>query len=217
MHVLESILSPVILLMEALLELYIGFLNSAGVSILLLSVTFSTALIPIVKIGRSLENRLSEKIQRVNAEVAELKRVLKGERLFLATEEVYSRYDYHPIHSIGLSASFLVSLPVLISAVYLFTAEEVLVGQGFLFIHDLSSPDQLLGPVNLLPLLMFAITFADARIRFSTDLQSRRRFMFISVVLLLLVYRLPSGLILYWIGNNLVTLLFVILQRWKSV
>lgn len=216
LNILESILFPIILPMEALLKLYVAALSSLGVSILLLSATFSFALIPAVRWGRSVENRLSQKIQKVNAEVAKLKAEYKGEKLFLATEEVYGRYSYHPIQSIGMSASFLVSLPVLISAVCLFTADGVLDGQSFLFIRDLSEPDRLLVSINALPLLMFVITLADASIRFRDDQQSRNRFLIISVVLLLLVYNLPSGLILYWVGNNLIALLLVLVQRGRT-
>jgi len=211
--ILESVLSPIILLMEILLSLYVGLFSSIGFSILILSVTFSIALIPLVRLGRSLENRISQKTQKVNAEVTELKGHLKGERLFLATEEVFEKYNYHPIHSVGMSASLLVSLPVLISAVFLFTSDGLLPGQSFLFIGDLSQPDGLFGIINALPLLMFAITFIDARLRFSDDPQSKNRFLIISVILFLLVYNLPSGLILYWVGNNLITFLYVVLRR----
>ena len=211
--ILESVLSPIILLMEILLSLYVGLFSSLGFSILILSVTFSIALIPLVRLGRSLENRISQKTQKVNAEVTELKGHLKGERLFLATEEVFEKYNYHPIHSVGMSASLLVSLPVLISAVFLFTSDGLLSGQSFLFIGDLSQPDGLFGIINALPLFMFAITFIDARVRFSDDPQSKNRFLIISVILFLLVYNLPSGLILYWVGNNLITFLYVVLRR----
>jgi len=211
--ILESVLSPIILLMEILLSLYVGLFSSLGFSILILSATFSIALIPLVRMGRSLENRISQKTQKVNAEVNELKGHLKGEKLFLATEEVFEKYNYHPIHSVGMSASLLVSLPVLISAVFLFTSDGLLSGQSFLFIGDLSQPDAFFGIINALPLLMFAITFIDAHVRFSDDPQSRNRFLIISVILFLLVYNLPSGLILYWVGNNLITFLFAVLSR----
>ena len=153
--------------------------------------------------GHRLESHVGEKMKIVNDEVQHLKQDLKGEKLFLATEAVYEKHGYHPIHSVAMSASFLVVLPVLLAAIFLFTADGVLNAQSFLFIKDLSKPDGILGPINLLPLLMFAITFIDAKLRFSNDAQSRRRFMFISIVLLLLVYSLPAGLVLYWTGNNI--------------
>ena len=204
-NVVEIILSPIIWLMDFLLGLYVEVIGSLGFSILLLSVTFSLLLIPFSRMGHRLESRIGEKMKVVSDEVQHLKQDLKGEKLFLATEAVYKKHGYHPIHSVAMSASFLVVLPVLLAAIFLFSADGVLSGQSFLFIRDLSKPDGILGPINLLPLLMFSVTFIDARLRFSNDAQSRRRFMFISVVLLVLVYALPAGLVLYWTGNNIMS------------
>jgi YidC/Oxa1 family membrane protein insertase len=148
----------------------------------------------------------------VNAELEPLKSQLKGEKLFLATEKIYQKHGYHPIKSIGMGASFFVMLPVLISAIVLFTADGVLDGVGFLIIEDLSKPDALLGAINVLPIVMSAITVADARMRFKDDIKSQYRFYLIALVLLFLVYKLPAGLVIYWTGSNILSLLLFQLQ-----
>lgn len=206
MYVLELLLSPIIWLMGEVLEIYIGVFSSAGISILILSFTFSLILLPLQRMGRRVEDRVGAKMRAVNTELQNRKGQLKGEELFLLTEEIYKDHKYHPIHSVAMGASLFVMLPVLISAILLFTSGEILVGVGFLFIDDLSKPDGLLGPVHMLPLLMTAITLLDARLRFKDDKKSQVRFLFIAVILLVLVYNLGSGLVLYWIGNNFVSL-----------
>ena len=105
-----------------------------------------------------------------------------------------------------MGAGFIVMLPVLVSAILLFTGGGVLAGQGFLFIHDLSKPDGVIGPLNVLPIIMFAVTLVDAKLRFKNDQKSQVRFLFISVVLLAIVYNLAAGLVLYWTGSNLMSL-----------
>jgi membrane protein insertase Oxa1/YidC/SpoIIIJ len=77
-------------------------------------------------------------------------------------------------------------------------------------------PDHLLGPVNVLPLLMSAITVVDAKLRFKEDKSSQYRFFFIAFILLTLVYNLPAGLVLYWTGSNLVSLVFSRIQSLKQ-
>ena len=46
----------------------------------------------------------------------------------------------------------------------------------------------------------------DARLRFRDDKRAQHRFYFIAAVLLLLVYNLPSGLVLYWTRSNVMSL-----------
>lgn len=212
MYYLEIVLSPIVWVMKWTLELYVGITGSTGLSILLVSFTFAILLLPLRKMAQVLEQRISAKTQLVNEEVAPLKQTLKGEKLFLETEKIYEKHGYHPIQSIGLGASFFVMLPVLISAIILFTG-DVLASKSFLFIEDLSLPDHLLGPINLLPLIMTGITIIDAKMRFKDDKSSRYRFYVIAVVLLALVYSLASGLVLYWTGSNVMSLILSKLQK----
>lgn len=206
-QVLEIILSPIVWLMRLLLEFYISLVSSTGLSILLLSLTFALLLIPLRKKAEGLEKRISAKMNAANEEVQALKGTVKGEELFLATEKIYKQHNYHPIQNIGMGASFFVVLPVLISAILLFSGEGILSGKSFLIINDLSKPDHLLGPVNVLPFVMSGITVIDARLRFKDDKKARYRFYFIAAVLLALVYSLSSGLVLYWTGSNVMSLI----------
>lgn len=212
MFILETTLSPIVGLMELLLDFYVGIFSSTGFSILLLSFSFALLLVPLQRMALRTELRVGSKINTVEAEVEPLKVELKGEALFLATEKVYKKHGYHPIQNIALGASFFVMLPVLVSAILLLTGDH-LAGIKFMFIKDLSMPDGLLGPVNLLPLLMSAITVVDARLRFKDDRKSQYRFFFIAFVLLILVYNLAAGLVLYWTGSNILSL---VVNRIKS-
>jgi membrane protein insertase Oxa1/YidC/SpoIIIJ len=207
MYILETILSPIVWLMELILNFYVGLFSSTGVSILLLSFTFALLLLPLQRMAQRSERRISEKMKFVDTQVQGLKGELKGEELFFATEKIYQKHGYHPIQSVGLGASFFVMLPVLISVILLFTGSETLNGKSFLLISDLSEPDGLLGPINVLPLLMSAITIIDAKLRFKNDRKSQYRFFFIAGLLLLIVYNLASGLVLYWTGSNILSLI----------
>lgn len=207
MKVIEIIFSPIVGLMELILNFYIFLFSSTGIAILLLSFTFALVLIPVQRMARRIEQRIGAKIKIVDREVSAQKGNLKGEQLFLLTEKIYSQHGYHPIQSVGLGASFFVMLPVLLSAILLFTSSDILIDTSFLFIDDLSKPDGLIGPINLLPLIMSSITVFDARLRFKDDKKSQYRFLVIAIVLLVIVYNLASGLVLYWTGSNLISLI----------
>lgn len=206
---LELVLSPIVWLMASILEFYISIIGSAGTSILLLSFTFSLLALPFRRKAERFERSIDAKINAVDEEVRKLKKDMKGEKLFFATEEVYKKHSFHPIQSIGRGASFFVLLPILISAIFLLSADGVLEGESFLVIHDLSKPDQLFLSFHILPLIMAAITIVDARLRFKDDKKAQYRFYGIAALLLVLVYNLPSGLILYWTGSNILSLSLV--------
>jgi YidC/Oxa1 family membrane protein insertase len=205
MQILETVLSPLIGLMKWILGFYISLISSTGLSILLLSVTFALLLFPLQRAANRLEQRIGKTVKIVDKEVKALRGKLKGEDLFLETERIYKMNGWHPIYSLGMGASFFVMLPVLISAILLFSGAETLSGKEFLFIGDLSKPDGLLGPVNVLPILMSAVTIIDAKFRFKNDKESQRRFFLIAILLLAIVYRFPSGLVLYWTGSNVMS------------
>ena len=206
------LLSPIVWLMEWVLAAYVSLTGSAGISIMLLAVTFSLLLWPLQRLGLRAERKHAVKAAAVGAEVSAKRREgLKGEQLFDVTEAIYKRHGYHPIQALMGAAGFLVALPVLISSVIVFHQSALTRGQPFLFIADLGEPDaalDLLGyAVNVLPFIMFAVTMTDALLRYRDLAEARTRFLLISSVLLVLVYAMPAGLVLYWTVNNLMALL----------
>lgn len=203
MELLSTILWPIVAAMDGLLRIYIDALSSVGLSIICLSLTFSVLMIPVLKKTRVVEQRLAEKSKAAHADLAAERGDLKGEALFNLTEKIYKRHGYHPIHAIGASLSLIAMLPVLISSILLLTKAPELAGHSFGFIPDLSQPDHLIAGVNFLPILMFILTGVDAMVRYKGDKGAQGKFLFISVVLLALVYNMAAGLVLYWITSNL--------------
>lgn len=199
----ELILSPVVWLMENILSLYVALTQSVGLSIVLLSFTMMLLVRPLRKRAQALEARITAKSKLVGDEVRALSEDLRGEKHFLETEKIYNAHGYHPIHSIGQGASFFVLLPILLSAIMLFSGTPIVAGESFLLVGDLSETDRLFGTINVLPFLMTGITVADARIRFRNDRMTQYKFYGIAFVLFFLVYNMPSALILYWTASNL--------------
>lgn len=205
--------------MEAILRFYIGIISSTGVSILLLSFTFSLLVWPLQRMGGRIELRVAEKMAAASEQIAALDKGLKGERRFNAIEEIYRDCGYHPIQSILLGSSFLILIPVLVSAIFLLTGSQEVVQEKFLFIDDLSKPDGTINlynlSINVLPFLMLGLTWIDAKLRYADNRVLQRRFAIISIILVILVYPLPSALILYWIGSNIAS--FIIYKTGHSL
>ena len=92
MFILETVLRPIVWLMQLLLDFYVGIFSSTGASILLLSFSFALLLLPLQRIAMRTELRIAAKMKTVEAEVDPLKAELKGEALFLATEKIYQQH-----------------------------------------------------------------------------------------------------------------------------
>ena len=207
MDTIEYLLSPIIWVMDAVLNAFYTFTGSIGLSILLLSFTFALIALPLQKKGQRIEREINEKISVIDNELKPLKASLKGEELFLATEEVYKKHNFHPIKSIATGTSFLVMLPILISAIFLFSNNPLLAHKEFFFIDNLAEPDGSFNLVNVLPFIMLSVTLIDSKLRYKNNKQAQRRFMLIAFVLLVLVYNMPSALVLYWTGSNIFSLI----------
>jgi len=73
------------------------------------------------------------------------------------------------------------------------------------WIHDLSAPD----PLHILPIVMGGAMFVQQRMTGSATDPTQRQMMYIMPIMFtVMFFNFPSGLVLYWLTNNLVMLLF---------
>ena len=204
--ILAIILTPVTWPMSWLLSVYGQMLGSMGLAIVCLSITFNVLMLPLSRKAQAAERRAAKNAAFVREQIRARRGNLKGEALFDLTEKIYTENGFHPIQTVMTGAGLMVMLPVLISSIIVITDNPLVDGVGFLFIKDLGQPDQLLSlgalEINILPLLMFAISLADAFWRYRGSTPDVVKFSVISLVLLFLVYGLASGLVLYWITSN---------------
>ena len=97
-------------------------------------------------------------------------------------------------------------------------AHGALTGQSFLWIDDLARPDRIAtlpwlgGDLNGLPVLMTSLALLSARLLHDPELDAsgirrRRQGLYaLALAFLVLLYRLPAGLVLYWTTHNLASL-----------
>ncbi|MGU9951712.1 MAG: YidC/Oxa1 family membrane protein insertase [Gammaproteobacteria bacterium WSBS_2016_MAG_OTU1] len=206
-EILNFILYPLVAAMEFLLGLYATAFSSAGGAIFALGATTALAAYPLRQHGKKIESRLADKNRIIKESLVQLDKTLSGEALFLATDKIYQEHKFHPIHNILSGASFLFQLPFLIAAFLMLTSDVLPADSTFLFIKDLSQPDNLFTifntPINILPLCMLALSLLEAKYFYARDPASIKKFILISALIFILVYGLPSGLVLYWIALNL--------------
>lgn len=203
---LSAVLWPLIVLMEAVFEFYTARSGSYGLSLIALGATVAVAVYPLQRYGKKIEMRLSAKNLKIKEATRQLGD-LSGEARFVKIEKIYRQHKFHPAHNMLAGASFIVQLPFLLAVFLIFSGGGLPAESSFLFLADLSRPDGALhlagGRLNVLPVLMLALAFAQSQHYYAGDPTAKKKFMVISLLIFLLIYQLPSGLVLYWIALNI--------------
>lgn len=217
MEYLETILFPLIYVLGAVLEVFQDFTGSYGIAIILLSVFVSVITYPLAIHAQKIELRDKQLHEAMAPKLQYAKTNFKGERQFNEIEKIYAEYSYHPIKSVKSVAGFALQLPFLLSCLFLLWKFPPLVGQSFLFLADLSQPDGVFSVgaigINILPLVMVSVTLCETAIKPELTLGGRAKFSIITLVILALIYSLPSAVVLYWTTSNTISLIRTFIRR----
>lgn len=122
-----------------------------------------------------------------------------------AMMELYRKEKCNPMSG---CLPMLVQIPFFIAFYYMISASVELRQAPFLlWIHDLSSPD----PYYILPIIMGASMFLQQKLNPpAPDPVQQKVMMFLPVIFTFMFLNFPAGLVLYWLTNNIVS----VLQQW---
>ncbi|MFA5975703.1 MAG: membrane protein insertase YidC [Elusimicrobiota bacterium] len=150
-------------------------------------------------------------MKRIQPQIAALNKQYKGDpkRLNVEMMNLYKKSGTNPF---GGCLPMLLQLPIFWA---LFTtlrnAYELRGVPWILWVKDLSAPDTLFHvsgvPVNILPLVMGGAMFFQQRMSGAvTDPTQKQMMYFMPIIFTFMFYSFPSGLVLYWLINNLLTM-----------
>jgi len=119
-------------------------------------------------------------------------------------EEVMALYKSEGVNPAGGCLPLLVQMPILYAFYRLLsTSVELRHAPWVWWIHDLSAAD----PHLILPLIMGATQFLQVKFApQSGDPAQRRLFLLMPLFMLIFFLSAPSGLVLYWLTNNVLTI-----------
>ena len=186
-----------------LLEQFHGLFNNWGLAIILVTVTLKALFFRLSAASyRSMAN-----MRKLQPKMAELKERFGGDRQKMnhAMMEMYRKEKVNPL---GGCLPILVQIPVFIS-LYWVLIETVEMRQApfYGWLTDLSSKD----PYFILPVLMGISMFIQQRLSPPpTDPLQARIMQFFPIMFTGFFAFFPSGLVLYWVVNNVLS----ILQQW---
>jgi YidC/Oxa1 family membrane protein insertase len=119
-------------------------------------------------------------------------------------EEIMALYKAEGVNPAGGCLPLIVQMPILFAFYRLLsTSVDLHNAPWVLWIHDLSAQD----PYFILPLVMGATQFAQVFYApQSGDPAQRRLFLLMPLFMLVFFLSAPSGLVLYWLTNNVLTI-----------
>lgn len=190
----------------AILGAFFHVVGNYGVAIILLTLVVKLALFPLTKKGQVSMHRM----QKLQPQVQMLKkRYEKDNKRFM--EETQKLYRETGINPLGGCLPLLFQIPVFIGLYRALDLAIALRQAPFvLWVSDLSQPETLFTisgfEVHLLPILMTISWFLQSLLQpKAPDPQMRaqqRMFLFMPITFGILLYNMPSGLILYWLTST---------------
>ncbi len=122
-------------------------------------------------------------------------------------QEMMAIYKEHKINPMGGCLPMLVQIPVFFALFVVLRGAIELRFSSFLWISDLSTPENLFVgvlpfPINILPIFMGVTMWIQQRMTPTSDPQQQKMMMMMPVLFTFMFYSFPSGLSLYWSVNQ---------------
>ncbi len=188
------------------------------------SVCINILALPLYNIAESIQEKERQINRKMEPRVKRIKKGFKGDEQFMILSEYYRQNNYHPLYALRGSLSILIEIPFFIAAYNYLSASEILKEASFWIFSNLGEADRMFSitlgsliiPINILPILMTAINFISGYI-YTKNATTRDKIQLyaLGLVFLVLLYNSPSGLVIYWILNNIFSLVKTIVLKTK--
>ncbi|MCM8781993.1 MAG: membrane protein insertase YidC [Candidatus Omnitrophica bacterium] len=203
----------------SLLRFFYVLVHNWGVSIILLSITLNIVLFPLsLKSFKSMQ-----KMQELHPQMEKLKSQYKDNPQKL-NKEIMELYKKHNINPFSGCLPLLLQMPIFIALYQGLIRSIELKSANFLWIKDLSMPDAVSIPfslplvgktINILPIFMVMAMIIQQRISTKSmggavteEQKQQQKTMLIVMPIMFgfIFYNMPSGLVLYWVVNTILTI-----------
>lgn len=199
-------------LLVALHWIHDNMVANYGWAIILLTVVIKIVLLPLTHTSMKSMKRMQELNPKVQAIRDKYRAKLKDKQgrpnlevQRKMNDEVMAVYKQAGVNPVGGCIPMLLQMPILFAFFNLLTAAvELRNAPWMLWVRDLSSKD----PYYVLPIVMGATQWLQVRMApQSGDPLQRRMFELMPIIMTVMFIGVPSGLVLYWLTNNVLTIL----------
>lgn len=198
-------------------------IGNPGIAIIALAASVKLLLLPLSIVAERLQEQVNATQARLQPGIDAINAAHRGEERARRTLALYRETGVHPLYTLRSLVGFLIQVPVFIAVFDMLAENFDLHGVSFLWIRDLSRPDEVWRlpaclpffgcSLNLLPFLMSSISIA-ALLRFHSPVltpkligRQRRNLTGMALLFFLLFYTFPASMVLYWTSTNSVQLI----------
>jgi len=179
-----------------LLKFFYKFMGNYGWAIILLTIVTRIPFIPLINKSQ----KSMKKMQDIQPKMAEIKEKYKKDpqRMQKETMELYKKYKVNPL---GGCLPMLLQIPVFFALYKILSIAIELRGAPFMFwVNDLSDKD----PYYVLPIVMgITMVITQKMTPSSADPKQQKMMMLMPVIFTFMFLNFASGLVLYWLVNNI--------------
>ena len=194
-------LGPIKRFVRIVLRFFYRIFGNYGVAIIFMTLAFQVLLLPV-----TLKNlKLSQKMKDLAPQAKLVQEKYKNDPKKLQTE-LMQLYRSHGTNPLGGCLLLLIQMPIFFALYGALNENYELYGAPFtLWIKNLAVAD----PTYVLPLLMGGAMFLQSKLNAAaiTD-PSQKMLSYITPVMFTFMFlKMPSGLVLYWLTSNLISLM----------
>ena len=210
-YIYDIFIKPIELIVEIIFVFLYRKLGSSGLAIIGVSLAVNFLILPIYRRADAAQEDERKKQEQMKPYISMINGAFRGDERYMMLSAYYREVGYHPLYTLrGILPVFL-QIPFFIAAFHFLSGLDILSGESFGMLKDLSKPDGLIDvygiKINLLPVLMTLINVVSSFIYLKGfPLKSKIQTYGLAILFLFLLYGSPSGLVFYWTLNNLFSL-----------
>lgn len=189
-----------------------GFVGNYGTAIIIMTVIIRLVLLPMTLNS----SRSMKKMSKLQGPMKELQAKYKDKPQKLQ-KEMAKLYKENKVNPVAGCLPILLQFPIFLSFFYMLRTASELRFAEFLWIRDLSQPENIISwgfdipfigsYLNILPLLMGVTMFYQMRMTpGSLDRLQRKIFLFMPIIFTAVCYTFSSGLVLYWTASSILSI-----------
>ncbi len=182
-----------------LIKFLYQFVGNYGIAIIILTILIKIIFWPLGNISY----KSMKEMQKIQPKISELREKYKNDQAKLG-QETMALYKAHKVNPFGGCLPILIQIPVFIGLYNtLLYAIELRHSPFFWWIQDLSAKD----PYYITPIVMGATQFIQQKMTPTVgDPMQAKIMLMMPIVFTFIFLNFPSGLVIYWLLNNIISI-----------
>ena len=212
------IIQPIVYLMEMLVYLSGQVFGFVPMQIFILSTGIFFITFPMYSRAEQIQETQRLQLEHMQIWVNHIRRVFRKEERVMVLNAYYKQNHYHPLYALKSLVPLMLQAVFFVAAYRFLDSWDGMREQTFLWVKDLSEPDCIPGSsIHLLPIIMTLCNILSG-VLYTKGHSAREKVQVygLAVLFLILLYTSPSGMVLYWTFNNLLSLVYHFLEKCKE-